>query len=105
MVNDELKNLIYKLNDDLWNTGLSEKGWYFSYEGNECFDAIKLNDEVIWSSENETREWIEIENEDGEVIDDGDYETWQQFMVRILSEKINKYTLLKDYISGKVEDY
>lgn len=98
MTTENLKDLIVELNEHLFETKLWDKGWRFSYQDTFYEQLILLNEEVIWSSENDSREWVDTANDES-----GDYECWESFISRILSEKIDNLIKLHNRINGTLE--
>lgn len=104
MKTEELRELIIELNEFLFEIKLWDKGWRFSYQDTFYEQLVLLNEEVIWSSEDESRKWIKIENEEGDIIEER-YETWKSFILRIISEKIDNFINLFNEINGKMENH
>lgn len=58
---NEILETVDNLNEYL-TENLVYMGFTFSYETNGWWHGIKFMDYVLWSSENETREWVDAEN-------------------------------------------
>lgn len=95
-MNKEIYDLVITLNDMLYASGLDKKlGWYYSYQGNEVFDSLKFNDEVIWDTQDRGKEWNE---------ETSDYESWKSFLIKDLTTKIDNLIDLRELINGTLED-
>lgn len=85
-----VKETVEKLNDKLHNysESLGIKN-IFSYLSNYAWEEIHLNKEVLWDSENDEREWIQLSVELG----DEEKEDIVKYLIRELEdrkENINK---------------
>lgn len=59
---NEILDAVDKLENYLSDELREDFGCSFTYETNGWWHGIKFMDMVLWSSENETRAWIETEN-------------------------------------------
>jgi hypothetical protein len=86
----EILEVIEKLNIELFEkTGEDELD--FSYMTNGFFEVIKFNNYVLWSSENDTRQWLE-RNETN--LKSG-YEPLEPFLRREFNKYFEKLSKLK----------
>ena len=81
----EALDLVEKLNIKLYDSGYDDGMLEFSYRSNGSIELIEFSGILLWDSESDEREWLEVHEE---------YEAFEGFILRKFRELSVDLTLI-----------
>lgn len=83
---EECLQVVDKLNEYVWSILGEESIHGFSYNTDGFVQQILFDEQILWDSENEPREWVEINS---------DYESLEKFIKSMFNEYVRDLYKLK----------